>query len=244
MIRALVVLSLVLASCQPSVKSPKSPQLEKVRDFQDVTPRPGSYGMSHRDSMKALRRRTVRIEYTCEFSELDLMGSGVVIGRDKGDTLIATADHVVEAILEDECEIIVKDFRGMSDFAEVVGRDEDDDVAILKVGERLGEAAALYDDPYLGMPITCIGWPMLPHKDVKRRSVTTGSVSTLDVEGYMRISADLYFGNSGGPCFSESGKVVGIVSHFMVGGRWMGLPTPRPGQFYISEADNLKKLLD
>lgn len=194
--------------------------------------------------IQSLLDRSVRIEYMCSMDDHDLMGSGVVVGHTpEGNSLVATAQHVTEAILDNECEIIVRDSKGVWGFGEVLRKDNDMDVAVIKVSTTLGTVAKMSDNVYLGMAITCVGWPMLPSKGVERLSVTVGNVSTLDVGGFLRISADLFFGSSGGACYSYRGEVVGIVSHFMAGGSAFGLPVPRPGNYYISDVSNLKELL-
>lgn len=212
----------------------------------DMTTRPGVEAkINHRERMHSIVRRAVRIEVVCGFEHNGRMGSGVVIGREGGETLVATAEHVVEAVEDLGCDMIVRDWQGMSGYAEVVKRDETYDVAVLKVSEKVGEVAGLYRGAYIGQAISCVGWPRLPYEDgLDRLSITRGYVSTMDVGGFLRISADIYFGNSGGACFSKKGHVVGIVSYFKVGGGAFGEPSPRPGQFYISDVENLKNLLD
>ena len=200
--------------------------------------------INHRDRMARLIRRAVRIEYVCGMTETGHMGSGVVIKHKDGKTLVATAEHVTAAIERKDCDIVVKDWLGMSGYGDVIRKDENTDISVIEVGEEIGEAAGLYRGAYLGQAISCVGWPMIPYNDVDRMSITRGYVTTMDVNGFLRISADVFFGNSGGACFSKKGHVVGIVSYFLVGGNAFGLPTPRPGQFYISDVENLKNLLD
>jgi hypothetical protein len=200
-----------------------------------------------REQMASFERRAVRIEYVCagpEGFKTGSMGSGVVVRKHHDRTLVATAEHVTDAIEKKGCDIVVKDYRGHSGFGEVVVRNTSKDVSVVEVDEPIGEQAPLYRNPYRGMGVTCVGWPVLPgRRGLDRISVTRGYVATMDVQGYLRITADLYFGNSGGACFSESGKVVGIVSHFM-GIPGIPRPVPMPGQYYISDVKYLKNLLD
>ena len=203
-----------------------------------------TFDVANKNSMDLLQKRAVKIEWSCDLLPMGLVGSGVVIGHQAGKTLVATADHVSAFVDGAGCDLIVKDWEGKSGFAKILSADKDSDVSVLEVGEPLGKVAEMHKKPYLGQPITCVGWPMLPHKVYEGQSITRGHVSTLDVGGFIRVSADLYFGNSGGACFSNNGKVVGIVSHFMIGGRSNGVTVPQDGQYYISHIDNIKKLLE
>jgi hypothetical protein len=202
--------------------------------------------ISHRDRMQTIVKRAVRIEYVCNMTNMGLMGSGVVIDKSENSTIVATAAHVATAVAAQGCDIVVRDWKGFSGYGKVVKFDDATDIATIEVGEPIGEVAPLYSGAYLGQAISCVGWPMIPYNVLDRVSITRGYVSTLDVNGFLRVSADLFYGNSGGACFSKNGSVVGIVS-FFYGSDADGLfdlPTPRPGQFYISDVKNLKILLD
>lgn len=228
MLKTLVVLSFLLTACFALPQAPtNNPE----------------YG---RQEMQMLSRRSVKIEWICGLDNKGGMGSGVVLGPKGGKTLVATAAHVTDYIIEEGCNIIVYDWKGFSGYGEVLKVNKDTDVAIIEVGERIGEAARLFNNPYLGQSIACVGWPLLPYTDYRGKSITRGHVSTLGVDGFIRISADIYFGNSGGACFSRDGKVVGIVSYFMAGSTDFlgGGAVQHPGQYFISHVDNLKKLLD
>lgn len=197
-----------------------------------------------RDRMQTIVKRSVRIEYVCGLEHKGLKGSGVVIGKSKDTTTVVTADHVINLIAD--CDIVVRDWRGLSGYGKVVKSDKASDIAVIEVGEPLGEVAPLYRSAYLGQEIACVGWPMIPYSpDVDQLSITRGYVST-KVGRYLRVSADIFYGNSGGACFSKRGHVVGIVSFFFGSDAdgFFDLATPRPGQFYISDVKNLKILLD
>ncbi len=228
-----IVLCLLLSSCY------------SVSEQMTITQTgPAFFESVNREKMLSMSRRAVKVEQVCGMDHMGLMGSGVVVGHADGKTIVATAAHVTDAILEEGCDIVVSDWRGFSGFGHVLESDNETDVSTIEVGETVGIAAGLFKEPYLGQPVTCVGWPSLPHRNYDGESITRGYVSTVGVSGFIRISADLYFGNSGGSCFSDGGEVVGIVSHFMVGGSFWGTVVPHPGQYFISHVDNLKKLLD
>lgn len=201
---------------------------------------------NNRGHTQSLKERAVRIEYVCGMTHTALNGSGVVIARNSKTTTVVTAAHVVASIAKKGCDIIVRDWRGHSGYAKILKFHTASDIAVLEVGEPIGKAAPLHSGAYLGQAISCVGWPVIPNSPgVDQMSITRGWVSTV-VGRYLRISADIFFGNSGGACFSREGHVVGIVSFFYSTGVNVpfNLPTPRPGQFYISDVANLKILLD
>lgn len=223
-----IIICLSLLSCTVNATSKNVDLLKKQED---------------RNSMKDLIRKSVLINWVCGMENMGRMGSGVVVGREGNKTLVATAAHVTDAILERGCDISVSDWQGKSGYASVKSANSDTDVSVVLVDETVGVVAGLVDEPYLGQPVACVGWPVLPHKDYFGMSITRGYVSTL-VDDYLRVSADLYFGNSGGACYSAEGEVVGIVSHFIAGGFFLGQTIPFPGQYFIANVDSLKKLLD
>ena len=230
MLRIILGLSIILSSCTPAV----SLKAEKAL-----------FGSADRMEMYLLHSKAVSVGRICGMKSKDTVGSGVIVGHVGSKTLIATAEHVATAIKKSKCDITVYDWKGISGYAEIVKTDLASDISILAVDERLGEVAAMYPKPYLGQPITCVGWPVLPGMEFSGKSITRGYVSTLGVGKLIRVSADLYMGNSGGACFSEDGRIVGIVSQFAVGFQsFMGPIVPFPGHYYISHVDNLKKLLD
>jgi len=199
--------------------------------------------------MRELAKRTVHIGFVCGLNQqIGTIGTGVVLKRTNRRSFVATAEHIVYWFDENpQCEMIARDYNGFSGFATVYKRNSKYDVAVVEVNEPIGSPAPLYEKTYLGQPITCVGFPVIPyHPNTDEMSITRGYVSTLNVEKYfIRVSADLYYGNSGGACFSNSGKVVGIVSYFIKGGISHGTwDPPQAGQFFISDVKNLKKMLD
>lgn len=149
------------------------------------------------------------------------LGSGFIIS---GDGHIITNNHVIK----DADEIIVRLVDRREFTAEVIGADEQSDIAILKVDGKDLPIVKLGDSDKLkvGEWVMAIGSPFqFDH------SVTAGIVSAkgrpLPNENYIPfIQTDVAInpGNSGGPLFNLNGEVVGVNSQiYSRTGGFMGL---------------------
>ncbi|MEM8546869.1 MAG: Do family serine endopeptidase [Pseudomonadota bacterium] len=137
-------------------------------------------------------------------------GSGVIVDADNG--YIVTNHHVIANA--DRIEITLFDGRQL--VAELVGSDEDTDIAVLKVDEdglvdiQLGDS----DATRVGDFVIAIGNPFgLAH------TVTSGIVSALGRNGigggyedFIQTDASINPGNSGGALINLAGELVGINS--------------------------------
>ncbi len=89
-------------------------------------------------------------------------------------------------------------------------------------------------DGAFGEHIYVVGYPTQLGSNKQRLTITDGLVAgPIDEDGQWRITAPVYFGNSGGGVWSEGGALVGIaVSIFAadVGSRY---PLPYPGQAFM-----------
>jgi S1-C subfamily serine protease len=142
-------------------------------------------------------------------------GSGFLISK---EGYIATNYHVIHGakIID-----VVFDFDGAKFKlpATVVQVDQENDIAIIKV-DFSGRVKSL---PYsldfqlydIGTPIFILGYPYanVMGNEVKFTNGTLNSRTGIkgDVR-YYQVSAPIQPGNSGGPCFTEDGKLIGIVS--------------------------------
>ena len=142
--------------------------------------------------------------------------SGILWRTDQGETIILTADHVVER--EDEIGIILPD--GRETKAQLIGRDPSTDLAALRLtGIELGEGAApaeIASNPKVGHLVLAIGRPssglrasmgVVSAIEGPRRSWRGG-----EIEGIIYADLTLYPGFSGGPLVDLSGRVVGLNS--------------------------------
>ncbi|MEZ6018318.1 MAG: trypsin-like peptidase domain-containing protein [Planctomycetota bacterium] len=153
-------------------------------------------------------------------------GSGVVF---RADGVIVTNAHVVAGA--DVLEVTFVD--GTSVRAEVIGTDEESDLAVLRVPLQglLALTFRAEPAPRVGEAVLAVGNPLgLGH------TVTAGIVSGLGralgiatYEDFLQTDASIHPGNSGGPLVDLEGRVVGIntaVSDRARGGQGLGFAIP------------------
>ena len=144
-------------------------------------------------------------------------GTGFII---TSDGYIMTNYHVIESAQKSEHKIQVL-FKDKSSFeAKIVGFDEDNDVAVLKIDASDLSPVSIgnSDDIAVGDSVFAIGNP-LGELDF---SMTSGRVSALDRSitternsapiNMFQFDAAINSGNSGGPVYNESGEVIGIAT--------------------------------
>lgn len=144
-------------------------------------------------------------------------GTGFVI---TADGYILTNYHVIESAQESGYKVSVL-FKDKSSYeAKIVGFDEDNDVAVLKIdaSDLTPVSIGNSDDIAVGDSVFAIGNP-LGELDF---SMTSGRVSALDRSittdhssapiNMFQFDAAINSGNSGGPVYNESGEVIGIAT--------------------------------
>ena len=155
-----------------------------------------------------------------------ISGSGFIISN---DGYILTNYHVIEIAQRNELPIRVILNDGSSYDAKVVGFEESNDVAVIKIDETglnpvfIGNS----DTIRVGQTIYAIGNPF---GDLVY-TMTDGIISALDrvvtVERKsirtFQFSAAVNSGNSGGPIFNTDGEVIGIVTAKVVRGNVEGI---------------------
>jgi Do/DeqQ family serine protease len=143
-------------------------------------------------------------------------GSGVIVDAAQGYVL--TNNHVIDNA--ETIEVTTKDNRHFS--ARLVGRDEDTDIAVLKIDAGNLKAVPLGDSDRLqvGDFVVAIGNPF-----GLGQTVTSGIVSalgrSLGIEGYedfIQTDASINPGNSGGPLVDLRGRLVGINTAILAPG--------------------------
>jgi Do/DeqQ family serine protease len=150
-------------------------------------------------------------------------GSGVVISA---DGYIATNNHVIEGA--SRIEVVFPDRRLFR--AELVGRDPDTDLALLKVDAKDLEFVALgnSDDVQVGEPVLAVGYPYSLNTTVtagivsaKGRSIgiinrqgsssfSEGGQASTAIESFIQTDAAINPGNSGGALVNTNGELIGI----------------------------------
>jgi serine protease Do len=153
-------------------------------------------------------------------------GSGFVLTP---DGLVLTNNHVVAKAQQ----IVVRLADGREFEAQVVGRDDSTDVALLRlggVGSETLPAVYLGDSDRLAVGdwVVAIGNPFgLDH------SVSHGMISAKErvigvgvFDDFIQTDALINPGNSGGPLFNMRGEVVGITTAIMSQGQGIGFAVP------------------
>lgn len=158
-----------------------------------------------------------------EFKQRSL-GSGFIIDR---EGYIVTNNHVIE----NADRIKVKLNNGKEFDAEIIGRDPNTDLALIKIKPanhlpvvKMGDSDALK----VGEWVIAIGSPFgLEH------TVTAGIVSAKGrvigsgpYDDFIQTDASINPGNSGGPLINMKGEVVGINTAIIAGGQGIGFAIP------------------
>lgn len=143
------------------------------------------------------------------------LGSGVLI---RSDGYIITNDHVVGSA--DKLQVLLYDGRTLT--AEVVGRDRDSDLAVIRIDETDLPTVTLAapGDVRVGQWVMAFGSPLDEALD---NTVTAGIVSAVGrtsnrlarinlYSDFIQTDAAINRGNSGGPLVNMSGQLVGINS--------------------------------
>lgn len=139
------------------------------------------------------------------------LGSGSIIDAAKG--LILTDFHVIEGA--EEISVTLSDGRSFA--AQIVGKDADSDIAVIKIdADGLKELPMADSDRlHVGDYVVAVGNPFgLQH------TVTHGIVSAVGrtgletgaYEGYIQTDAAINPGNSGGPLVDLDGRMIGVNS--------------------------------
>lgn len=154
------------------------------------------------------------------------LGSGWVVHADSGGSEIVTNYHVVaDAVANHEHDFeVVRSDRTMS--ADLVRADPLDDLAVLRVRDRLPALAVAAQRPQVGSPVMDLGSPL-----GLKGTVSVGVVAafrSLFGSDYLQFTAAISPGNSGGPVVDQSGRVVGIATAKIVmdGAESLGLAIP------------------
>src|SRR3989338_6695911 len=135
------------------------------------------------------------------------VGSGMILSV---DGFILTNAHVISGV----SSVQIKLFNSKTFSGVVVGRDENIDLALLKINTDNVSAIELgnSDDVQQGDEVFALGYPFGLEGDV---SFKEGTISRRISDGdatYLETSAEIHPGNSGGPLVNKYGEVVGVNS--------------------------------
>jgi len=141
--------------------------------------------------------------------ETQSLGSGVIVDAEKG--YILTNNHVIQ----DAYEITVTLSDGREVLAEIIGRDADTDVAVIRIPLKDITQLPIADSNQLrvGDFVVAIGNPFGLGQTVTSGIVSALGRSGLGIESYedfIQTDASINLGNSGGALVNLRGELVGI----------------------------------
>ncbi|MCX6793042.1 MAG: trypsin-like peptidase domain-containing protein [Candidatus Falkowbacteria bacterium] len=162
-------------------------------------------------------------------------GSGFLISA---DGLIITNKHVASAGTDGKSEYKVTLNSGKQYFAQLIGKDPVNDLAILKIFDKnlpfleMGDSNALQ----VGSSVIAIGNALGRYDNSATKGIVSGlgrslmasgnNGTTENLENVIQTDAQINFGNSGGPLINLDGKVVGINVAKDDGGESIGFAIP------------------
>lgn len=175
------------------------------------------------DPMKDFFDRFFDEDQKRDFKQRSL-GSGFIIDK---DGYIVTNNHVIDNA--DKIVVILKDEKEFE--AQIVGRDKNTDLALIKIELnhnlpvlRFGDSDALK----VGQWVVAIGNPF-----GLEQTVTAGIVSAKGrvigsgpYDDFIQTDASINPGNSGGPLLNLKGEVIGINTAIVAGGQGIGFAIP------------------
>lgn len=163
---------------------------------------------------------TTEVTYTNFFGQTSssaVSGSGFIVSE---DGYILTNYHVIEYAYKGNYAVTVMLHDGTRYEASIVGVEDCNDIAVLKIDASGLDPVAFGDSDKLsvGDDVYAVGNPL----GELEFSMTTGHVSALDrlittdesteAINMFQIDAAVNSGNSGGPVYNANGEVVGIVT--------------------------------
>ncbi|MBR5702454.1 MAG: trypsin-like peptidase domain-containing protein [Oscillospiraceae bacterium] len=170
-------------------------------------------------------------------------GAGFLISY---DGYIMTNCHVVSEPMENGAEVQIRTFAGKVYPAEIVGADQDSDIALLKIKEYvtpavLGDSSKLKpcQSVYImGHPADELSFTMTSGIiSALGRTITFSDGTTLNM---FQLDAAVNFGNSGGPVYNDRGEVIGITTAKYTGLSSEGLGFAIPINDAVRIAEDLR----
>ncbi len=162
-------------------------------------------------------------------------GSGFLISA---DGLILTNRHVTDAAPDGKSEFKVTLNSGKQYFAQLIGKDPVNDLAILKIFDKKLPFLEMGDSNKLmmGSTVIAIGNALGRYDNSATKGIISGLGRSLtaagdngqveNLENVIQTDAQINFGNSGGPLINLDGKVIGINVAKDDGGDSLGFAIP------------------
>lgn len=162
-------------------------------------------------------------------------GTGFIISS---DGLILTNKHVVIAGKEKTAEYRIILNNGKKYYAQLIGKDPLNDLAILKIFDKNLPFAEMGDSGGLqiGTTVVAIGNALGQYQNSATKGIVSGLGRSLvasdqagnsePLDNVIQTDAEINLGNSGGPLINLEGKVVGINSAVDLSGSAIGFAIP------------------
>lgn len=143
-------------------------------------------------------------------------GTGIII---TSDGYILTNNHVIAEAYNGGYDITVVLNDGTKYKAKIIGFEDDNDIAVLKIDAKGLDAVTIGDSDKMqvGEQIYAVGNPL----GELTYTITSGIISALDRDitgedgstiNMFQIDAAVNSGNSGGPVYNSRGEVIGVVT--------------------------------
>jgi serine protease Do len=205
-----------------NIKVVSTTQVSNMQGFQQYFNSPWGQNDSQNDSQNDFFERFYG-DSVPEY-EQDSLGSGFIVGE---DGYIVTNNHVVD----DADDITVTLKNGKEYPATVVGKDENTDIALIKIEPdeplkvaEMGDSDALE----VGDWVVAIGSPF-----GYEQTITAGIISAKGrvinagpYDDFLQTDASINPGNSGGPLIDMNGQVIGINTAIVDIGTGIGFAIP------------------
>jgi len=168
------------------------------------------------------------------------LGSGFIIDE---TGLVVTNNHVVADA--DEVTVVLNDGSRLK--AEIVGRDQKTDVALLRVRPEKPLKAVKFGDSEslrLGEWVIAIGNPFSLGGSVSAGIVSARNrdINSGPYDNYIQTDAAINRGNSGGPLFNLNGEVIGINTAIISpSGGSIGIGFAVPSKTVVAVIDQLRE---
>lgn len=168
------------------------------------------------------------------------LGSGFVI---EASGLVVTNNHVIAEA--DEITVVFNDGSRLK--AEIVGRDQKTDLALLRVKPEKPLTAVKFGDSEklrLGEWVIAIGNPFSLGGSVSAGIVSARNrdINSGPYDNYIQTDAAINRGNSGGPLFNLQGEVIGVNTAIISpSGGSIGIGFAVPSKTVVSVIDQLRE---
>jgi Do/DeqQ family serine protease len=169
------------------------------------------------------------------------VGSGVIVSQEGH---ILTNHHVVANM--DKIEVQLTD--GRVELAQLVGSDEQTDIAVLKISAEKIEALRLgdSDEVRVGQMVFAVGSPFGLQETVTQGIISAKGRRAMADSGveFLQTDAAVNQGNSGGPLINLKGEIIGINSAIFSNsqeGSWLGISFAIPSNVARRVLESLLK---